>query len=174
METFATDGGVQPQLQPHSGSDKSTDWKSNGRDPFPADGARELRSSSVSALRNEALLSPVVSTGRNGFGGGHSAGRSPGALRLHPAFLDLKLAGWLICSELQVKSHGIREPILITRKGIIVYGFADWHAAVSAGQAEIDCIDFALDDDEALQLILSLHRPRAAWNDFIRAELALK
>jgi ParB-like chromosome segregation protein Spo0J len=73
-----------------------------------------------------------------------------------------------------VKSHGIREPILITRKGIIVYGFADWHAAVSAGQAEIDCIDFALDDDEALQLILSLHRPRAAWNDFIRAELALK
>jgi hypothetical protein len=173
METFATDGGVQPQLQPHSDSAKLADWKLNSRDPFPADGARELRSS-VSAFRNEALLSPFISTGRNGLGGGHSVGRFPGALRLHSSFLDLKLAGWLINSESQGKPHGIREPVLITRNDTIISGFADWHAAVSAGQPEVECIEFALDDDEALQLILSLHRPKAAWNDFIRIELALK
>ena len=32
---------------------------------------------------------------------------------------------------------------------------------------------FALNDDEALHLIISLHRPKA-WNDFVRTELALE
>src|SRR5512140_2505525 len=36
METFAADGGVQPRSQPHSGSGKLADWKSNAHDQFPA------------------------------------------------------------------------------------------------------------------------------------------
>jgi hypothetical protein len=135
----------------------------------PAD---ELRPS-VWAFRNEALLSPLISTGRNGLRG-HPVVRSPGALRLHPAFNELNLAGWLINSESQGKPHGVREPILITESGILISGFADWQAAVCAGHAEIDCIALPLDEDEALQLILSLHRPRGAWNDFTRTELALQ
>ena len=109
METFATDGGVQPQLQPHSDSAKPADWKSNSRDPFPADGAPELRSS-VSAFRNKALLSHFISTGPNSLGGGHSVGRSPGAMRLHPSFLDLKLAGWLINSSRKGSHLGSVSP----------------------------------------------------------------
>jgi hypothetical protein len=172
METFATDGGVQPQLQPHSGSDKSTDWKSNGRGPFPVEGARELRSS-VSALRDDALLSPLISTGRNGLVS-TKAVRSPGTLHLHPAFKDLNLSGWLINSELEGKPQDVHEPILITNQDILLAGFAEWHAAVCTGQGEIVCIEFELSADEALQLILTLHRPRAAWNDFTRTELALE
>jgi hypothetical protein len=121
----------------------------------------------------EGLQSPFVSSGKSSLQG-HPIVRSPGALRLHPAFIQLNLAGWLINSESQAKPHGVCEPILITKSGILVSGFADWHAAVSAGQAEIDCSEFSLNDDEALQLILSLHRPRGAWNDFTRTELALK
>lgn len=132
----------------------------------------ELRPS-VWALRNEGLLSPLVSTGRNGLGG-HQAVRSPGALRLHPAFNELNLAGWLIHSESQGKPQDVHEPILITNQGILLAGFAEWHAAVCAGQGEIVCIEFALSADEALQLILTLHRPRAAWNDFTRTELAFE
>jgi hypothetical protein len=93
---------------------------------------------------------------------------------LHPAFNDLNLSGWLINSELQGKPQDVHEPILITRTGIILGGFAEWHTAVCAGQPEIDCTEYALNDDEALQLILTLHRPRAAWNDFTRTELALE
>ncbi|HET9281749.1 MAG TPA: hypothetical protein VFR24_07285 [Candidatus Angelobacter sp.] len=100
--------------------------------------------------------------------------RSPEVLRLHPTFNDLNLSGWLINSELQGKQQNVHEPILITRAGIILGGFAEWHGAVCAGQPEIDCTEFALNDDEALQLILTLHRPRVAWNDFTRTELALE
>jgi hypothetical protein len=132
----------------------------------------ELRPS-VSALRNEALLSPLISIGRNGLGG-HQVVRSPGVLRLHPAFNELNLADWLIYSELQGKPQDVHEPILITNQDILLAGFAEWHSAVCAGQGEIVCIECALNADEALQLILTLHRPRAAWNDFTRTELALE
>ena len=132
----------------------------------------ELRPSVV-AFRNEALLSPLISTGRNGLGG-HQVVRSPGTLRLHPAFNELNLADWLIHSELQGKPKDVHEPILITNQDILLAGFAEWHTAVCAGQGEIVCIEFALNADEALQLILTLHRPRAAWNDFTRTELALE
>jgi hypothetical protein len=128
---------------------------------------------SVLALRNDALLSPLISTGRNGLVP-TKAVRSPGALRLHPVFNDLNLSGWLINFELQGKPQDVHEPILITPTGIILGGFAEWHAAVCAGQAAIDCTEFELNADEALQLILTLHRPRAAWNDFTRTELALE
>jgi len=63
---------------------------------------------------------------------------------------------------------------LVTTRGILIAGFADWHLAACAGQAEIDCTEFPLDNDEALQLVLSLHRPRAGWNAFTRTELALQ
>lgn len=93
---------------------------------------------------------------------------------MHPAFNELNLADWLIHSESQRKPKDVREPILITNQGILLAGFAEWHAAVCAGQGEIICIEFAMNADEALQLILTLHRPRAAWNDFTRTELALE
>ena len=125
------------------------------------------------SLRSDALLSPLILIGRNGLVSFQTV-RSPGALRLHPVLNDLNLSGWLINSELQGKPQDIHEPILITPTSIILGGFAEWHAAVCAGQTEIDCVEFELDADEALQLILALHRPRAAWNDFTRTELALE
>jgi hypothetical protein len=106
--------------------------------------------------------------------GGHQVVRSLEALRLHPAFNELNLADWLIHSESQGKPQVVHEPILITNQGFVLAGFAEWHAAVCAGQGEIVCIEFALSADEALQLILTLHRPRTAWNDFTRTELALE
>src|SRR6478752_10018769 len=129
--------------------------------------------SSARAFRDEALMSHLISTGRNGLGG-HQSVRSPGALRLHPAFNELNLADWLIHSESQGKPQNVHEPILITNQGFLLAGFAEWHAAVCAGQGEIVCIEFALSADESLQLILTLHRPRAVWNDFTRTELALE
>lgn len=69
--------------------------------------------SSAHTFRGEAPLSPLISTGRNGLGG-HQSVRSPGALRLHPAFNELNLADCLIHSESQGKPKDVREPILIT------------------------------------------------------------
>ena len=124
------------------------------------------------AIGKNGLLSPFASIGRNGLQGSWVV-RSPEALRLPPAFIHLKLAEWLINSESQGKPCGIREPVLITHTGTLISGFAEWHAAVFAGQAAIDCIEFALNDDEAFQLLMTLHRPRPGWNAFTRTELAL-
>src|SRR4051794_18074592 len=107
---------------------------------------------SARAFLDKALLSPLVSAGRNGLVG-QPVKRLPGELRLHPAINELNLAGWLINSELQGKSEDIHEPILITRSGILFAGFAEWHAGVCAGQAETHCVEFELNADEALQLI---------------------
>ncbi len=127
----------------------------------------------IAAFRNDGVLSPFVSMGRNGLQGSRAV-RSPQALRLPPAIIRLNLAEWLINSELQGKPCGIREPVLITDTGNLISGFAEWHAAACAGHAEIDCIEFRLNDDEALQLLLTLHRPRPGWNAFMRTELALQ
>lgn len=143
-----------------------------GSGPHALSPADELRPP-LWALGNDRIRSPYVSVGRNGLGG-YPARRSPGALRLHPAFIQLNLTAWLINSESQGKPVGIREPILITQSGILISGFAEWHAAVCAGQSEIDSTEFALNDDEALQLVLTLHRPRACWNALTRTELALQ
>jgi len=103
--------------------------------------------SSARAFRDEALISPLISIGRNGLRGYQSV-RSPGALRLHPAFNELNLADWLIHSESQGKPKDVHEPILITNQGILLAGFAEWHAAVCAGHREIVCIEFALNVQE--------------------------
>jgi hypothetical protein len=147
----------------------------NGSAATPANAARQIMApigelwTSAWAVHNKALLSPLISTERNGLRG-HQATRFPGSLRLHPAFNDLNLSGWLINSELQGKPQSIHEPILIAKSDILIAGFAEWHAAVCAGQLEIDCVEFALNDDEALQLILTLQRPRAAWNEVFASE----
>src|ERR1041385_9110885 len=103
------------------------------------------RLKSVGSVRKEPLYAPLLSTGRNGLVP-TKAVRSPGALRLHPAFNDLNLSAWLINRELHGKPQDIHEPILITQAGIILAGFAEWHASVCAGQPEINCTEFALND----------------------------
>src|SRR6476646_4023713 len=78
---------------------------------------------SVSDQRDDALLSPPIAIGVNGLVS-TKALRSPGALRLHPVFNELNLSGWLINSELQGKPQDVHEPVLITRTGITLGGFA--------------------------------------------------
>lgn len=127
---------------------------------------------SASAFRDEPVKS-AFSAGKYGLAGNRVL-RCPRALRLHPVFDQLNLAVWLIGPESREKPEGVRLPILITDRGILLSGFADWCAAGCAEQAHIDCTEFALNDAEALEVILILHRLRSAWNDFIRTELALR
>jgi hypothetical protein len=63
---------------------------------------------------------------------------------------------------------------LITTGGTILAGFGRWRKAALDGEHEIDCLEQPFSDDQALQFILSHHRPRHGWNDFVRIRLALK
>lgn len=102
--------------------------------------------------------------------------RSPHELRFHPAFLRLNLVGSVIGCEVHGRKPqgSVPEPILITTSGIIISGFREWHAAVSEARSALECTEYQLNDDEALQLILILQQSRGAWNTFTRIQLALQ
>src|SRR5208337_1422172 len=74
----------------------------------------------------------------------------------------------------RLNNQTVPEPILITTNGTILAGFRRWRSAVFDGRHEINCIEYPLGHDEALQFIISHHQPQRAWNAFIRVRLALK
>jgi hypothetical protein len=67
----------------------------------------------------------------------------------------------------------VPEPIVITTSGTILAGFGDWRLALFEGREEINCIEYPLGEDDALQFILTHHQIRCGWNDFVRIRLAL-
>ena len=68
----------------------------------------------------------------------------------------------------------VTEPILITTNGTILAGIARWRSAVRDGRPEINCIEYPLSEDEALEFIVRHHQPERGWNTFVRIRLALK
>jgi hypothetical protein len=106
----------------------------------------------------------------------HFVLRSPKQLRLHPAIARLNLASSLLELEQPKPANGVSGtvPILITANGTIISGFRDWQAALHDQCAAIECIEYCLSDDEALQFVLTNQRPRRFWNSFSRIRLALE
>jgi hypothetical protein len=100
---------------------------------------------------------------------------SPERLRLHPALQEV---GWIgVVGELneavRPTNLSLTEPILITTRGIILAGIGRWRSAILDGRQEINCIEYPLSEEEALQFIISHHQPQRGWNAFIRIRLAL-
>lgn len=101
--------------------------------------------------------------------------RSPQQLRLHRALEQL---GWVGVIDEFNKASGqanapVPEPVLITTNGTLLAGFGRWHVALVKGRPEIPCIEYALDEDQSLQFILTHHQIRRGWNDFVRIRLAV-
>jgi hypothetical protein len=91
--------------------------------------------------------------------------RSPKDLRVHPALLELD--GMDVAVELN-EAERVRDqttsPILISSEGTVLSGFGHWRCALLHGEQEIRCIEYVLGQEDALQFILTHHRPRRAWN----------
>jgi|HubBroStandDraft_2_1064218.scaffolds.fasta_scaffold25371_1 hypothetical protein len=101
--------------------------------------------------------------------------RSPEQLRPHRALEELGWTGAIdeFNNVVRLKNQSVPEAILITTNGTILAGFGLWRLAMLEGREEINCIEYPLGDDEALQFTISHHRPRQGWNAFIRIRLAL-
>jgi hypothetical protein len=101
--------------------------------------------------------------------------RFPEQLRLHRALKELGWTGAIdeFNNVARLKNQSVPEPILITTNGTILAGFGLWRLAILEGREEINCIEYPLGDDEALQFIIGHHQPRQGWNAFIRIRLAL-
>ena len=100
--------------------------------------------------------------------------RSVAGLHAHPAYVELKLAvspaqlaalkraGWL----------ALKDPLLVTREGLIIDGYARREYADNLGIATLPCVEIDSDKEEALHLILNKHRRSPGWNDYNRIRMA--
>jgi hypothetical protein len=97
-------------------------------------------------------------------------------LRKHPAYTDLNLT----VSSVQltaVQNLGdvvFKDPLLITREGIIIDRYARRELAEKQGISTLCCLELDVDEDEALRRILDHHRRSSGWNDYNRICIASK
>jgi hypothetical protein len=108
---------------------------------------------------------------------GRTVVRSPHELRIHPALEETGFCAFLPelqeiarCQDLMLPE----QPVLVTHNRMILAGFGRWRMAVSRRVATIECLEYTLTDEEALQFMLSLQKRRNHWSPFIRIRLALK
>jgi hypothetical protein len=77
--------------------------------------------------------------------------RSPEAWHVHPAFLELDgLDVAVDLNEAERTRHHLTTPILITSEGTILSGFGRWRSALLHGEPEVQCIEYALGEDDSL------------------------
>ncbi len=102
---------------------------------------------------------------------------SPKQLHLHPALHEIGLHDGVAQLDQAAKSGSkpvATEPVLITMTGIVLSGFGRWQLANCEAWPQINCIEYPLDERQALEFILRQHQVRRGWNAFVRVELALK
>lgn len=102
--------------------------------------------------------------------------RSIDELRKHPIYeeLDLTVSAAQLASLKCLGKRALEDPILVTREGVILDGYARWAHARNMGQMTILCVELELDDLEALRVMLSKHRGSVGWNQYNRIRLALR
>jgi len=100
--------------------------------------------------------------------------RSPEGLHLHPALLELDSMDVAVeLNEAERVRHHPTAPILISSDGTVLSGFGRWRSALLHGEREIQCIEYALEEEDSLPFILSYHKPKRGWNSFVRTRVAL-
>jgi len=102
--------------------------------------------------------------------------RSPEKLHLHPALvrLDLGQAAQDTAQAVRSTTAALLQTIVITTDGTLIAGLSAWRKAVDSGLSVVDCIEYPLTSQEALEAILIHNQPRRTWNNFTRVRLALE
>src|SRR5213076_3075165 len=67
-----------------------------------------------------------------------------------------------------------REPLTITKNGIIVDGYARFELARQQGRLTLCCIECELTEEEALRYLIRKESSSSGLNDFVRILLALE
>jgi hypothetical protein len=96
-------------------------------------------------------------------------------LRPHAGYVrhQLSVSASKLSSLAGLGRLAFREPIVITRDGILVDGYARWALAWRQGRQTILCLEYDLSDEEALRWLIQSHRPSFGLNSYSRVLLAL-
>lgn len=99
----------------------------------------------------------------------------PDELRPHPSYVrhQLSVSASQLSALAALGRLAFREPIVITRKGMIVDGYARWELARRQGRQAILCLEYDLTEEETLRWLIQSHRPSRGLNAFCRIVLAL-
>jgi hypothetical protein len=96
-------------------------------------------------------------------------------LRKHPSYvrLGLSVPADQLSNFVEQGDLAFSQPIVITRNGIIIDGYARYQLALKEGRRTIPCLEYDLDEQEALRWLIRCHTPSRGLNGFSRALLAL-
>jgi hypothetical protein len=92
----------------------------------------------------------------------------------HPAYTELQLS----VSPAQFASikllgeSAFKDPLLVTRQGVIIDGYARKEYADSLGLSTLLCVELDVTEEDAVRVILNKHRRSAGWNDYNRIRMA--
>jgi hypothetical protein len=102
--------------------------------------------------------------------------RSVEELRKHPAYTEIQLT--VSPAQLaEIKRLGelaFKDPLLVTREGVIIDGYARKEYADRLGISTLACVELDIGEEEALRMILSKHRRSPGWNDYNRIRMAAR
>jgi len=100
--------------------------------------------------------------------------RSTSALRPHPAYAELHLtvSAAQLAAIKRLGDVALKDPILVTRNGVIIDGYARKAYADSIDIPTLFCVELDIGEEEALRMVLSRHRRSAGWYDYNRIRMA--
>jgi len=100
--------------------------------------------------------------------------RRTNELRKHPAYAELQLSvsAAQFAAIKRLGELAFKDPLLVTRQGVIIDGYARKEYADSLGISPLSCVELEINEEEALRVILNKHRRSAGWNDYNRIRMA--
>lgn len=92
----------------------------------------------------------------------------------HPAYIELQLAvaPVQLAALTSLGELAFKDPLLVTRQGVIIDGYARKEYADKLGVSTLSCVEFDVGEEEVLRMILDKHRRSSGWNDYNRIRLA--
>ena len=101
--------------------------------------------------------------------------RSLDELRPHPSYVRHQLSVTVsqLSTLIELGSVAFQQPIVISRDGVIVDGYARWELARRQGRPTTLCLEYDLTEEEALRWLIQTHRPSCGLNSYCRSLLAL-
>lgn len=96
-------------------------------------------------------------------------------LRPHPSYLRHKfsVSSSRLASLKRDSDVVFQSPIIATREGIIIDGYARYELARQENRETILCLEYDLNDEDAVRWLVQTHWPSKGMNSFCRSLLAL-
>jgi hypothetical protein len=97
-------------------------------------------------------------------------------LRHHPSYIrnHLTVSAAKLSAVAEQGEEAFRDLIVITRDRTIIDGYARWELARLEGRPTLACVEYELNEEEALRCLVQKHRRSNGMNDFCLILLALE